>query len=167
MNMGNSLKPSATTGSGGKHLLFQYPEWHVSNKIGRIGHGLDIKGDGGYIIVAPSDHKSGDVYKWNNDCSPLDVDFAQMPSWLESFLEKETRKHYSEDREMYEGRIWKRYLSGTEIDEGTRNDTLFQIGAAMRVLVGNLSFFDHMHRLNPFEYTSSGSKGLESQHRTY
>jgi hypothetical protein len=36
------------TGGGGKHILFQYPGIHIPNSAGKIGKGIDVRGDGGY-----------------------------------------------------------------------------------------------------------------------
>ena len=43
----------AQTGSGGRHLLFKHPGQRVSNSAGILGPGLDVRGDGGYIVVPP------------------------------------------------------------------------------------------------------------------
>lgn len=53
------------TGSGGYHLLLRHPDKTVRNRVG-MRPGLDIRGDGGYIVVAPSNHISGGVYEWLN-----------------------------------------------------------------------------------------------------
>lgn len=39
------------TGGGGEHLLFQ---WDASVRKGKVGEGIDVKRDGGYIVVEPS-----------------------------------------------------------------------------------------------------------------
>lgn len=40
------------TGSGGRHLQFRHPGGTVRNDAGRrIGPGVDIRGDGGYVIA--------------------------------------------------------------------------------------------------------------------
>ncbi len=52
------------TGGGGRHLFFQHPGGYVPNSSGRLGPGLDIRGDGGYVIVPPSLHASGQRYEW-------------------------------------------------------------------------------------------------------
>jgi Bifunctional DNA primase/polymerase, N-terminal len=57
------------TGSGGMHLLFRAPEGGVgggTNKFGPDMPGLDIRGRGHYIVVAPSVHYSGQTYEWMN-----------------------------------------------------------------------------------------------------
>lgn len=60
----------AVTGSGGRHYVFKYP-----GKVGRsttnLWPGIDIRGDGGYIVVAPSNHISGGVYFWDAEADPL------------------------------------------------------------------------------------------------
>jgi hypothetical protein len=57
------------TGGGGFHVLLRHPETVVRNRVGILlnkphGGGLDIRGDGGYIVVAPSNHESGKFYEW-------------------------------------------------------------------------------------------------------
>lgn len=72
----------ARTGSGGAstHILFRYPTGFrvPSHPIPNV-HGLDVKGAGGYIIAAPSLHRSGGVYFWlDEDDSVLE----DAPEWL-------------------------------------------------------------------------------------
>lgn len=52
----------SSTGKG-KHLVFQRPEEGRGNSV-RTLPGMDIRGDGGYVIVAPSIHPSGRRYAW-------------------------------------------------------------------------------------------------------
>jgi hypothetical protein len=54
------------TGSGGLHVLFKYNS-ALRTGTNRLGKGIDIRGDGGYIIAPPSRHRSGGVYEWMND----------------------------------------------------------------------------------------------------
>ncbi len=44
----------ACTGGGGTHLYFMHPGGRVPNSAGRLGPGLDVRGDGGYVLVSPS-----------------------------------------------------------------------------------------------------------------
>ena len=46
------------TGSGGEHIIFQHVPG-VGNSAGKLGAGLDIRGDGGLIIAPPSLHETG------------------------------------------------------------------------------------------------------------
>lgn len=70
----------ARTGSGGMHVLFRHPgDGRLSNSAGRLGPGLDVRADGGYIVCAPSNHASGGAYSWlDEDESVLE----SAPEWL-------------------------------------------------------------------------------------
>ena len=48
----------AITGGGGHHLYFAHPGGEVRNKVG-LAPGIDLRGDGGYIVAPPSLHASG------------------------------------------------------------------------------------------------------------
>ena len=57
------------TGGGGVHVFFRYPMGEeVRNSAGWLGPGLDVRGEGGYVVVPPSRTQS--VYEWI-DRSPL------------------------------------------------------------------------------------------------
>jgi putative DNA primase/helicase len=64
--------------SRGKHILFAWPGFTVRNFTHRVP-GLDLRGDGGYICVAPTIHPTGWRYTWEISIfQPL----ALVPSWL-------------------------------------------------------------------------------------
>lgn len=68
----------AQTGSGvGKHYIFTYTDALKSGN-NRLGQHIDVKNNGGCIIVAPSRHKSGGVYAWMNWGTAL----AAVPAYL-------------------------------------------------------------------------------------
>jgi hypothetical protein len=53
------------TGSGGWHLYFAHPGGVIRNSAGTaLGPGVDVRGDGGYVIAPPSRHRSGGSYQW-------------------------------------------------------------------------------------------------------
>jgi hypothetical protein len=54
---------SATTGRG-RHLYFMHPGGRVKSNAGVLGAKLDVRGDGGYVILPPSKHVSGVRYEW-------------------------------------------------------------------------------------------------------
>ena len=64
------------TGGGGEHILFRHPGFPVANSAGALGPGIDVKGDGGYIVAPPSRHISGRYYAIDVDHHPDDVSVA-------------------------------------------------------------------------------------------
>lgn len=72
----------AITGSGGRHLLFRHPGRPVKNSVESLGPGIDFRGDGGYIVVAPSRHISGNAYAWEASSRPGEAELADLPPWL-------------------------------------------------------------------------------------
>jgi hypothetical protein len=80
--------PRARTGSGGEHILFRAPAGvTVPNSVKSLGPDLDVRGDGGQIVVWPSLHRSGTQYEWVTGLTPWDVDVADAPGWLLQMLE--------------------------------------------------------------------------------
>ncbi len=70
----------ANTGGGGQHILFRYEPDQV---IRSPGKGVQVKGNGGYIVVEPSMHHSGRAYCWQAECDPLEgAVAAPAPDWL-------------------------------------------------------------------------------------
>jgi len=69
------------TGSGGEHVLFRHVPG-VRNSVGKLGPGLDIRAEGGFIVVAPSLHLSGRRYAWSVDHHPIETAVAVAPQWL-------------------------------------------------------------------------------------
>jgi len=47
----------------GWHLVFAHPGGEIKNRTAILPK-VDVRGDGGYIIVEPSTHVSGKQYKW-------------------------------------------------------------------------------------------------------
>lgn len=88
----------AKTGSGGLHVLFKY---NAALKTGsnRLGKGVDVRNDGGYIIAAPSRHRSGSSYEWMND-DPLD----DLPEYLLE-KKKDLRGSYNRQKKYTLGQV--------------------------------------------------------------
>lgn len=80
--------PRQRTGSGGEQYLFRYVDG-LKNSQSKLGPGLDTRGQGGYIVVAPSSNTKG-VYAWI--VSPDDVPLADVPQWLIALLTAEPER---------------------------------------------------------------------------
>src|SRR5437879_4495441 len=46
------------TGGGGRHVYLSHPGIEIRNSAGELGPGLDVRGDGGYVLAPPSTHIS-------------------------------------------------------------------------------------------------------------
>jgi len=69
--------PVTFTGGGGRHYWFRHPGRSVANSTGRLGAGIDIRGDGGYVMAPPTKHISSRHYEWVAQ-PPL----AALPDWV-------------------------------------------------------------------------------------
>ncbi len=116
------------TGGGGTQYIFQHPGHQVKCKNGLIT-GVDIKGDGGYIIVAPSPHPSGNHYKWKKKVDPASL----PPALLDIINGKNNRQEPPPPRQAYHpGTVtaWAEKALSEESNrvataaENTRNDVL-------------------------------------------
>lgn len=78
----------AITGGDGRHLIFAHPGRRVLTVKGMLP-GIDVRGDGGQIVVAPTVHPNGNRYRWHVDLSPWDVPVATAPDWLIALVTEE------------------------------------------------------------------------------
>lgn len=71
------------TPSGGFHYWFKYPHGaRLGNTAGKLGPGLDTRGEGGYVVLPPSVGHNGRAYQW-----AFRDELADAPAWLvESLL---------------------------------------------------------------------------------
>ncbi len=67
------------TGSFGQHLYYRHPGQHMPSRPMPSRPGIDIKADGGYVVLPPSiHHRTGLRYRWGH--GPADV--VEMPPAL-------------------------------------------------------------------------------------
>ena len=76
------------TGSGGRHIFYFKPRHKDIINSTRFLSGLDIRGEGGYVVVPPSCHKSGNNYKWKYDANIAEYDPDECSEWLLEEIEK-------------------------------------------------------------------------------
>ena len=108
-----------SSGGGGEHILFKWPGHRVRNRT-NLKPGVDIKGDGGYILVAPSNHISGGRYSW---VTGADSVLEEAPEWLLTAIERGSVRRG--DRPALED-------DNAPIMEGERNSSLFKLACSLR-----------------------------------
>jgi len=112
------------TGGGGRHVLLNWPGHRVPCSTGKIGPGIDVKGDGGYIILPPSDHAVGQEYRWLIGQEPVCHEVADAPTWLLNLIMRPAAPNASTFNSPS--------VVGDEIPEGYRNKTLASQAGHMR-----------------------------------
>jgi hypothetical protein len=104
----------ATTGGGGRHLYFAHPGGLVRNRAG-LAQGIDLRGDGGYIVAPPSIHPSGAFYEWAPGRNPDEIALAPLSRWLTAPIQGLRVGRSLSD--------W-RHLVKEGVAEGQRNSTI-------------------------------------------
>jgi len=68
------------TGGDGHHHYFEHPGIEVPNSAGKLGPGIDIRGDGGFVVAPPSSHISGHSYEVTADhpLAPFPLEVLRM-----------------------------------------------------------------------------------------
>ena len=127
--------PEVETGGGGRHLYFRHPGSHVPNSAGILGPGLDVRGDGGYIVAPPSIHASGRTYVWEGSHHLAHLEPPSVPAWLLQRLSPSQPK----TRPVPRPKSSISDLVITGVKEGQRNSSLAR-------LAGHLL----RHRVDPY-----------------
>lgn len=73
----------AMSGGGGRHWFFRQPGG-ARIKTGKdvLGHHVDVRGDGGFLVLPPTVHPNGRKYEWAPGYGPDGIDLADTPAWL-------------------------------------------------------------------------------------
>src|SRR5579871_4239371 len=108
------------TGGGGRHIFFRYKGGPVPKNL---APGIDLKGDGGYIVVPPSVHPSGKTYVWDGlkGWRAL-LNPAELPEWLKKFIGASCKVEVIPGGRALE----------TKIAMGHRNNSLASLAGSMR-----------------------------------
>lgn len=72
------------TGGGGRHLYYRVGDGRkVPCSVGRLGRGVDVRGDGGYVVGPGSRHASGRLYAWEGQGEVVEAGtLPEAPAWL-------------------------------------------------------------------------------------
>jgi len=105
--------PTVMTGGGGLHLYFRMPHdpSQIKTSAGVLPK-VDIRADGGLVVMPPSMHVSGRRYEWQSN-SGLDLDFADFDFTM--VTEPESKPVADSKQKWYE-----KLLAG--VSSGGRNE---------------------------------------------
>lgn len=120
---------TAITGNGGEHLIYARQGKPYGNATRGLPPGIDIRGAGGYIVAAPSLHRSGNRYTFEEGYSPRLIAPRPLPAKLEAILAAATPQSRT------------RGANATGIEIPTPGRLRRSVGIVERVL--ELGDFDH------------------------
>ncbi len=82
----------------GWHVYFKHPGFPVKTSAGELAKGIDIRGEGGFVVAQGSPHRSGGVYRV---CDSSVDELADAPPWLLEWLQRQPKQtetqHYPGD----------------------------------------------------------------------
>lgn len=107
---------TAITGRGGYHLYYR-GNGKIKNRAGIID-GVDIRGNGGYVVAPPSIHKNGNRYEW--EYSPDEFEIAKADNNVEYFLNHDDQKQGAA------------FTMPNIVAAGQRNQMLFRFACMMQ-----------------------------------
>ena len=133
---------TAQTGGGGQHYFFDAGrDGGVANTSGRLPifgttPGLDLRGEGGYVVAAPSGHSSGGTYRWLSG----DLGLAALPEAFRPFrpaVQASLPQTNAAQLETYvRSAVGQERQRVLDAPVGTRNDALNRAAFALGTLVG-------------------------------
>jgi hypothetical protein len=145
--------PCASTGGGGTHYLFMIPDgMTIKNSVGDaqgnggVAPGIDIRGNGGLIVVEPSFTKGG--YTWVSNL-PERQSIALPPDWLLSATPDKSKPRPSAQNNFFSGLIGFTMPPDCFVEEGGRNNFLARAaGWLKRQGVKDAPLFEMLKALN-------------------
>ncbi len=109
--------PDTLMSQTGNGIHLYYRAKGVRSKV--LARGIDLKGDGSYVVAPPSLHRAGRRYQWLTDQEPID-----LPPWVLS---------QPQERPTVEpGGAWVAELLSRHIEPGSRNTTLTRVVGYLR-----------------------------------
>ena len=108
---------SVVTGRGGSHLYYRYAGTDIGNRAGVL-EGVDVRGEGGYVVVPPSTHPNGTEYMW--DIGPEDIEMHELDDVVRELV------NTAKDKKG------ETFQAPEVIQNGQRNDTLFRAACSLQ-----------------------------------
>jgi hypothetical protein len=135
----------AITGAG-RHLYFRWPQGtEIRNTQCRDDlPGIDVRGEGGYVIAPPSIHPSGRRYAWSVDSAN---EFVDAPGWLIHLVTNKSRANGGSG-EAASPECWRTFI-GETVDGSRRGRAIARLsGLLLRRYVDPLVVLDITRMFN-------------------
>lgn len=134
--------PATLTVKSGRgwHLYYAIaPGLAIRNSAGKLGQNIDVRGQGGQVVIPPSRHVNGMRYTWYSD-----VPMTPLPEWIERACKAQGKwieVDWSRLNDAPPQREWGQVALAREVarvqgtPEGGRNDQLFRSAASLTEIV--------------------------------
>ena len=110
----------------GLHIFYQYPEdAKIRNSARQIAPGIDIRGEGGFVVAPGSVHSSGNIYSIKRDLPIIEAE-----QWLLDLILNLKPKRQPESTST--ALVLASDSSEAEASKGSRNSTLTMLAGGMR-----------------------------------
>ena len=109
------------TGSGGRQKFFAWTD-EIRNSTKRVGPDIDVRGEGGYVVLPPSRHVTGRNYEWVKGEDLGILGFTAAPQWLTDAVLAVSKAAPQTNGTHHEA----------SIPAGQRNDTLYRLARSLR-----------------------------------
>ncbi|MGM0377048.1 MAG: bifunctional DNA primase/polymerase [Bacteroidota bacterium] len=139
---------TSKTGGGGKQFFFQWPGngTNIKNSGSVIAKSVDVRGNGGYVVLPPSGHPSGGQYEWIEKVPP-----AKAPDWLIDLVkekpELEIKLHTGDSGAYGKKALAEEMMKLAAAGNGTRNNTLNECAYSLGQLIAG-GELEHDHVVN-------------------
>ena len=118
----HSAVPRSRTGKGWQ-LFFKHPGVSIPNRAGVLPN-VDIRADGGYVVVPPSIHPNGKEYKWEVS---FNGHLPKLPDELFKLISAHSGNTESGYRERFDTA---KALAG--VPKGQRDEAIFKLASKLR-----------------------------------
>jgi putative DNA primase/helicase len=85
----------------GEDYYFRKGDAVVPTSVGKIAAGMDVRGDGGYV-VGPGSRTADGAYAFAEGCGPEDVPIAAAPDWLLALVKTGSSPSFKSDERSSE-----------------------------------------------------------------
>src|SRR5699024_58379 len=110
------------TGGGGNHIYFKYDE-RINKSTIQGYDGIDVQGNGKYVVLPPSTHPNGKKYHWEESSKPVSTEIAKFPLWFVGLFE-----HKQNVKQRYKSKHVSDYVRILEgVSQGERNNALMTL----------------------------------------
>ena len=118
---------TAITGRHGMHCFYRADKTYHPSVNRDLG--VDVRGEGSYVVAPPSVHPNGNHYEWNVGDAPWEREVARVDANVDAFIDHVQRNGGTGQDDEPQG---ERFQLPQRIRKGERDDTLYRYACSLR-----------------------------------